>query len=71
MTTRYLDSSAVPTNQSETSSPKGAFDTSARLDVGAALMRNQIIPYGSSWQSAVADHTGGQAQQPEAVSSTF
>lgn len=54
---------------SETPSPSGAFDTSARIDAGAALMRNQTWLATAKWHPTSLDYSGYAAQEGDDVSS--
>lgn len=58
MTTRILTRRASPFVPSDTASSHGNYDTSARADAGATLMRNMTSPVGSmsnSWDDDRSD----------------
>lgn len=69
MTQVKFDSTSVAfEGVSETPSSSGAFDSSARLDVGAALMRNQTWVANAKWAGVPRESSGGPA--PERISIT-
>lgn len=52
-----------PSTADGTSSPTGAFDTSARLDVQAALIRNQTLNT-AAWKTWDNQHAGAPEPFP-------
>jgi hypothetical protein len=66
MTKLYVKvKTASPAPQDSTACPSGVFDTAARLDTQAALMRNLTFPAGIAGRDWSINHAGTPETYPQ------